>query len=170
MSSKNDMRLGIFIAAAGIIILFGKLGVFGFLGRALWPLVILIPGLFLHVLFFSRRASAAVLIPAGILTVCGLVLGFCNTWGWGFMAHLWPLLLLGVAVGLYEYSLYSPARTGGLATTAVILGLLSLVLFIFSLLGTGALYLLGAVLIAAGIWLIAGRRKPGSRRKWNGGW
>ncbi|WP_342760332.1 hypothetical protein [Paenibacillus sp. PK3_47] len=164
------MKLGLFIAIAGIIILLGNLGVFGFLGRVLWPLLILIPGLLLHVLFFSRRAPAAVLIPAGFLTVSGLVLGFCNTWGWGFMAHLWPLLLLGVAAGLYEYSLYSRARTGGLTTAAVILGLLSLVLFIFSLMGTGALYLLGAVLIAAGIWLMAGRRKTGSRRKWNGGW
>ncbi|MEK5026597.1 hypothetical protein [Paenibacillus sp. FSL M7-1046] len=170
MSSKNDMKLGIFIAAAGIVILFGKLGVFGFLGRALWPLVILVPGLFLHVLFFSSRASATVLIPAGILTVYGLLLGLCNTWGWGLMTHLWPLLLFGIAVGLYEYSLYSSARTGGLMTTSVILGALSLVLFIFSLLGTGALYLLGAVLIAAGIWLMAGRGKPGSRKKWNGGW
>lgn len=170
MSSKNDMKLGIFIAAAGIVILFGKLGVFGFLGRTLWPLVILVPGLFLHVLFFTRRASATVLLPAGILTVYGLMLGLCNAWGWGLMRHLWPLLLLGIAVGLYEYSLYSSSRTGGLTTTAVILGLLSLVLFIFSLLGTGALYLLGAVLIAAGIWLMAGRGKPGGRRKWNGGW
>jgi hypothetical protein len=170
MSSKNDMKLGVFIAAAGFVILLGKLGVFGFLGRALWPLVILIPGLFLHVLFFSRRASASVLIPAGILTVYGLLLGFCNTWGWGFMRHLWPLLLLGIAVGLYEYALYSPARTGGLTTTAVILGVLSLVLLVFSLMGTGALYLLGFILVAAGIWLMLGRRKQGSRKKWNGGW
>ncbi|WNS43801.1 hypothetical protein [Paenibacillus sp. MMS20-IR301] len=170
MSSKNDMKLGVFIAAAGIVILFGKLGVFGFLGRTLWPLVILLPGLFLHVLFFTRRASATVLLPAGILTVYGLLLGICNMWGWGLMSHLWPLLLLGIAVGLYEYSLYSSGRNGGLTTTAVILGLLSLVLFIFTLLGTGALYLLGAVLIAAGLWLMLGRGRAGKRKKWNGGW
>ncbi|CQR57558.1 hypothetical protein JI735_00835 [Paenibacillus sonchi] len=170
MSSKNDAKLGIFILAAGIVILFGKLGVFGFLGRALWPLVILVPGLFLHVLFFSRRAPASVLLPAGILTVYGLLLGLCNTWGWGLMSHLWPLLLLGIAVGLYEYSLYSPGRNGGLTTTAVILGLLSVVLLVFSMLGTGALYVLGAILIAAGAWLIFGRGKPGGRKKWNGGW
>lgn len=170
MSSKNDMRLGVFIAAAGIVILLGKLGVFGFLGRVLWPLVILVPGLFLQVLFFSRRASAAVLVPAGILTVWGLLFGFCNTWGWGYMSHLWPLLLFGIAAGLYEYSMFASARTGGLMTSSVILGVLSLLLLIFSLLGTGALYLLAAVLIAAGIWLIAGRGKPGSAKKWNGGW
>lgn len=170
MSSNKDMKLGIFNAAAGLIILFGKLGVFGFLGRALWPLVILIPGLFLHVLFFSRRASAAVLIPAGILTVYGLLLGFCNTWGWGYMRHLWPVLLLGVAVGLYEYAFYSPARNGGITAAAVILGVLSLVLLVFSMIGTGVFYLLGILLVAAGIWLMLGRRKQGSRKKWNGGW
>lgn len=170
MSSKNDMKLGVFIAAAGIVILFGKLGVFGFLGRTLWPLVILVPGLILHVLFFTRRASASALIPAGILTVYGLLFGLCNTWGWDLMRHLWPVLLLGIAVGLYEYSMYSPARTGGLTTTAIILGGLSLVLVIFTLLGTGALYLLGAVLVAAGLWLMLGRGRPRRGKKWNGGW
>jgi hypothetical protein len=98
MSSKNDMKLGIFIAAAGIVILFGKLGVFGFLGRALWPLVILLPGILLHVLFFNRRTSASVLIPAGILTVYGLALRDYAIHGAGsLMRHLWPLLLFGIA-------------------------------------------------------------------------
>lgn len=170
MSSKNDMKLGIFIAAAGLVILLGKMGVFGFLGRALWPLILLIPGLILHVLFFTRRASASVLVPAGILTVYGLLFGLCNTWGWELMRHLWPVLLLGIAVGLYEYSLYASPRTSGLMTTSVILGLLSLVLVFFTLLGTGALYLLGAVLVAAGIWIMLGRGGRGSRKKWNGGW
>ncbi|MNW59433.1 hypothetical protein D3C74_373480 [compost metagenome] len=86
------------------------------------------------------------------------------------MSHLWPLLLFGIAVGLYEYAFYSPARTGGLTATSVILGVLSLVLFIFTLLGTGALYLLGIVLVAAGAWLMFGRRKQGNSKKWNGGW
>ncbi|MDQ0192605.1 hypothetical protein [Paenibacillus wynnii] len=170
MSSKNDIKIGLFIAAAGIVILFGKLGVFGFLGRNLWPLLVLLPGLFLHMLFFSRRASAGVLIPAGILTVYGLLFGLCNTWGWGLMKNLWPILLLGFAVGLYEYSLHTSSRTAGLSGTAIILGLLSLVLLIFSLLGTGALYLLGAILIAAGVWLISGVGKSRNRKKWNRGW
>jgi hypothetical protein len=170
MSSKNDLKLGLFIAAAGIVILLGKLGVFGFLGRNLWPLVLLLPGLFLHVLFFNRRASAEVLIPAGILTVYGLLFGFCNTWGWGLMRYLWPILLLGLAVGLYEYSLYSTSRSGGLSGTAIILGILSLVLLIFSWLGTGALYLLGAILVAAGVWLMSGAGKSRKPKKWDRGW
>jgi hypothetical protein len=165
MSSKNDIRLGIFIGAAGIVILFGKLGVFGVLGRALWPLVILLPGLVLHMLFFSRRASASVLIPAGILTVYGLLFGLCNIWGWGLMKYLWPVLLLGIAVGLYEYFINSPRRTG-LSVIAVILGVLSIVLCIFSLMGTGVIYLIGIVFIAAGIWLITGRGRTRGRNRW----
>lgn len=166
MSSKNDIKIGAFIAAAGIIILFGKLGVFGFVGRSLWPLVILLPGLLLQVLFFSRRASATVLIPAGILTVYGLLFFLCNIGGWGLMKYLWPLLLFGVAVGLYEYSLYASTRTGGVSVIAVTLGLISLALCIFSLFGTGAIYLIGIVLVAAGIWLITGRGKSRSRNTW----
>ncbi|HEY4431515.1 MAG TPA: hypothetical protein VGN87_10790 [Paenibacillus sp.] len=165
MSSKNDIRLGIFIGAAGIVILFGKLGVFGVLGRALWPLVILLPGLVLHMLFFSRRASASVLIPAGILTVYGLLFGLCNIWGWGLMKYLWPVLLLGIAVGLYEYFINSPRRTG-LSVIAVILGVLSIVLCIFSLMGTGVIYLIGIVFIVAGIWLITGRGRTRGRNRW----
>ena len=164
------MKVGLFIAAAGIVILFGKLGVFGFLGRNLWPLLILLPGLFLHLLFFSRRASATVLIPAGVLTVYGLLFGLCNTWGWGLMKHLWPVLLLGFAVGLYEYSLHAFSQSSGLTITAVILGLLSIILLVFSWLGTGALYVLGAILIAAGVWLITGVGKTRNRNKWNRGW
>ena len=166
MSSKNDIRLGIFIITAGIVILFGKLGVFGFLGRALWPLVILLPGLVLHMLFFSRRASATVLIPAGILTVYGLLFGLCNIWGWGLMKYLWPVLLLGIAVGLYEYSINSPRRTGGLSAIAVILGVVSITLCVFSLMGTGVIYLIGIVFIVAGIWLITGRGRTRGRNRW----
>lgn len=165
MSSKKDIQLGIFIVAAGIVILLGKLGVFGFLPRAL-PLVILIPGIVLHMLFFSRRASVSVLVPAGILTVYGLLFGLCNIWGWGLMSNLWYVLLLGLAVGLYEYSIYEPRRTGGLSAIAVTLGLLSLALCIFNLMGTGAIYLIGIVLIAAGIWLITGRGRARGRNRW----
>lgn len=166
MSSKNDFKLGVFIAVAGLVILLGNLGVFGFLGRTLWPLVILLPGLFLHMLFFSRRASSSVLIPAGILTVYGLLFMLCNIAGWGLMKYLWPVLLLGIAVGLYEYSLYTSSRTGGLSVIAVILGSLSLLLCIFSLLGTGAMYLIGIGLVAVGIWLITGRGRFRGRNRW----
>ncbi|GIO55597.1 MULTISPECIES: hypothetical protein [Paenibacillus] len=169
MSSRNDLKLGLFIVIAGIVILLGKLGVFGFLGRTLWPLVLLIPGLVLHMLFFGNRARATVLVPGGILTVYGLLFLLCSTISWGLMSYLWPALLLGIAVGLYEYYLFEKPRPSSLLPASVILGLASLVLFFISLLHTAVIYILAVLLIALGIWLIAGRGKS-RNRKWKSGW
>lgn len=169
MSSRNDVKLGLLIVVAGIVILLGKLGVFGFLGRALWPLIILIPGLLLHVLYFSKRARAAVLVPGGILTVYGLLLGLCNTFGWGLIHYLWPAFLLGIAVGIYEYYLFESPQPESMLPIALILGFASLVLFFFSLLHTAAIYILVVLLIGGGVWLITGRRRSKGGR-WKGGW
>lgn len=169
MSSKKDLMLGVFIVAAGVVILLGKLGVFGFLGRTFWPLLILVPGLILHVLYFGRRASAAILIPAGILTVYGLVFLICSIWGWSLMGSLWPLLILGIAIGLYEYYLYETPRPGAVLPMALGLTLLSVVIFFFTWLYTGALYIVALVLIAIGIWLIYGRART-KGGKWTRGW
>ncbi|MBT2761670.1 MULTISPECIES: hypothetical protein [Paenibacillus] len=170
MSSRKDLALGIFIVVAGVVILLGKLGVFGFLGRTLWPLVLLLPGIFLHIMFFGRRASAAILIPGGILTVYGLLFFICNIGGWGLMTSLWPVLILGVAVGLYEYYLYESPRPGAALPVALGLTVLSVLIFIFTWLETGAFYIIALILIAAGIWMIFGRNRSGRNNKWSRGW
>lgn len=171
MSSKKDLMLGVFIVTAGVVILLGKLGVFGFLGRIFWPLLLLVPGLLLQVLFFIRRAPAVILIPGGILTVYGVLFLICSFWGWDLMATLWPVLILGVGIGLYEYYLYESPRPGGVLPAALGLMLLSVVILIFTWLNTGALYIIALVLIAAGIWLIFGRNRGRSRGgKWSRDW
>ncbi|MFC7681530.1 hypothetical protein [Paenibacillus sp. GCM10028914] len=169
MSSKKDLMLGVFIVAAGVVILLGKLGVFGFLGRTFWPLVLLVPGLLLHVLYFGRRVSAAILIPAGILTVYGLLFLICSIWGWSLMGSLWPLLIFGVAVGLYEYYVCETPRPAAALPISLGLTLLTALIFIFTWLYTGAMYIIAFVLIAAGIWLIY-RRKRTKGGKWSRGW
>ncbi|NMO94804.1 LiaF transmembrane domain-containing protein [Paenibacillus lemnae] len=168
MSSKRDLSLGLFIIAAGVFILLGKLGVFGFLGRTLWPLVLLIPGVLLHLLYFGRRTSAGILIPAGILTVYGVLFLICSFWGWHLMSILWPALILGIGIGVYEYYLYESPRPGGALPVAAVLIVLSFILFVFSWLNTGAFYVIALILILAGIWLIYGRGRKGSS-KWSRG-
>ncbi|GAB6929592.1 hypothetical protein JCM10914A_35750 [Paenibacillus sp. JCM 10914] len=170
MSSRKDLALGIFIVVAGVVIFLGKLGVFGFLGRTLWPLVLLLPGILLHLLFFARRASAAILIPAGILTVYGLLFFICNFAGWGLMAVLWPVLMLGIAVGMYEYYVFETPRPAAALPIALGLTLLSVPIFIFSWLSTGAFYIIALILIAAGIWIIFGRNRSKRQNKWSRGW
>ncbi len=166
MKNRNQGLFIILLIAAGLIILLGKLGVFAFLGRAFWPLLILLPGILLQLACFSRSLSSYWLIPAGTLTVYGILFFLCNTWGWSLMEVLWPLLISGIALGLYEYYSLSSVRVDrriGLA--GVLLGALSMVLLLFTILGSAFLYMIAIVLIAAAIWLFLGQNKSGRMRK-----
>ncbi|OUM95949.1 MAG: hypothetical protein A9Z00_06175 [Thermobacillus sp. ZCTH02-B1] len=158
MSNKQSM-IGLTILAAGLVILLGKLGVFAFIGNIFWPLLILVPGVLLHLLYFGRMLTSAVaLIPAGVLTVYGLLFFVCNLGGWKLLVWLWPVFIAGPAVGLYEYSVFGPNRDRTLRMIAVGLIALSALLLLIGLFRSAFIYLLAAALILAGAWMAWGRR------------
>ena len=167
MSFNKDVKTGLAIAAAGLFILLGQLGVFGYLFKALWPvLLLLLPGVLAHALFFAGRMPALILVPGAMLTVYGLLFAVCNVFGWHLMRSLWPVLLLGIAVGLYEYAYFGGSRNRVLPVAAWTLAGLSVLLLFFGVLKTAAFYVLGLLLIAVGIWLALsrdGRRQRRSR-------
>lgn len=152
--SKNQSALGVFILLAGVVILLGKLGVFSFIGTVFWPLFILVPGILLHVLFFSRMLPSWVLIPAGILTTYGLIFQICNWFGFDLMMYLWPFFMFGVAIGLYEYYWFEPHRPKGIFLASMILTIISAVFFGISLLWGAGIYFVAIVLIIVGAFLI----------------
>jgi len=146
--SRNQTAVGIAILAAGIVILLGKLGVFAFIGSVFWPLFVLVPGILLHVLYFGRTLPyAAMLVPAGLLTVYGLLFFICNVAGWGALAWLWPLFLLGPAVGLYEYATFGHGVPRTLQTAALALAALSCLMLLLALLWTWGIYIAAIALI-----------------------
>lgn len=165
VTNRNQGLIGLFIVCAGLIILLGKLGVFSFIGHVFWPLVILLPGIVLQLLYFSRSAPPIILFPAGVLTVYGALFFLCNTWGWWIMAYLWPILILGIAVGLYEYYVCAATPTSrNIGFAAIALTVLSGIMLIFSLLGAFGFYFIAFALILGGLWLLASRSN--SKRGW----
>lgn len=157
--SRNQYTAGLVILSAGLVILLGKLGVFAFIGSMFWPLFVLVPGILLHVLYFGRTLRyAAVLVPAGLLTVYGLLFFVCNAAGWNLLAVLWPVFLLGPAVGLYEYATFGHGVPRSMQSIALGLGALSILLLLLSLLWTWGVYIVALGLIAGGAWLAFGRR------------
>lgn len=164
MSDNNKLMTGILILAAGIIILLGKLGVFSFLGKALWPLLLLIPGIVFHLWHFWRKGPSELLLPGGILTVYGVLFIIANIWGWSTLKYTWPGFILGIAVGLYEYEFFSSVRQNGVMIAAVIVGAVSIILFGITLFSLALIYLIAIALIIGGVWLIAARGK--TRRSW----
>ncbi|MFC5403029.1 hypothetical protein [Cohnella soli] len=160
--NRQSAAVGIGVAAVGLIILLGKLGVFAFIGSVFWPLFILIPGVLLHVLYFGRMVPSVALIPAGALTGVSIVLLIGNWFGWGLMKVLWPLFPLALAVGLYEYYVFSYERSRQIWTAAIGLAAVSAALFVIMLLWTWGIYLIAAALIGVGVWIVV--RRPRSWR------
>ena len=163
MNGRNERAIGIFIAVAGLVILLGKLGIFGYIGRTFWPLVLLVPGILLHLYYFMRKTSATILIPAGLFTVYGILFLICNLSGWDLLVYLWPVFLFGIALGLFEYALFEYPRPAMIYSISIISLAVSIVLLFVTLLTTGFIYVFAALLIFAGIWLIFGRPKPNRR-------
>jgi hypothetical protein len=155
--TRNNYSIGIALIAVAIVLLLGKLGVFAFLGRVFWPLLLLALGGVLHALYFLRMAPPVALVPGGMLIAYSLLFLFCNVFGWGYMAYLWPGFIFGVAVGLYELYLFDRHSPRGLYTAAIILAVVSAVFFGLTLLFRMNVYLIIILLLAAGCVLLLRR-------------
>jgi hypothetical protein len=90
----------------------------------LWPLVVIFGGLLLVVpplLVRDQRGLGALYIPGIPVLVTGGILLFCSFFdAWNAWAWLWPLEVLGVALGFAIASIYM--RTVWLALPAIIVG------------------------------------------------
>lgn len=158
--ARNSYTIGILLIGIAVILLLGKLGVIHFIASFFWPLVLLIPGLVFHMLFFKRTLPSGVLVPGGILTTYALMFFYCNLFGWSAMSYLWPGFILGVAIGLYELHLFDRNTDRGVWIAAMILGIISAVFFAITLLFKLGVYVIAIVLVLAGAALIF--RRPRS--------
>ncbi|MEF2245559.1 MULTISPECIES: hypothetical protein [unclassified Paenibacillus] len=156
---KNKYSAGIILLIVGVIILLGKAGVFGFLGAIFWPLLVLIPGILIHVLYFGRLVPAYMLVPGGVLVVYSLLFILCNIFGWDSLKFLWPLFIFGVAAGLYEYYLFGSSVPKIVFTAAIALTAASALFFVIALMWSWGIYVIAAALIGAGAWLTISSRK-----------
>jgi hypothetical protein len=156
--ARNNYSIGIILIAVAVVLLLGKLGVFHFLGSLLWPLLVLVPGLLLHFLFFNRVLPAGVLVPGGMLVTYSLMFFFCNLFGWHAMGYLWPGFIFGVAVGLYELYIFHRDSDKNIRLASIVLTVLAAALFLMMILFKVGIYLIALLLVLAGFLLIL--RKP----------
>ncbi|MCR8641951.1 hypothetical protein NV379_04705 [Paenibacillus sp. N1-5-1-14] len=156
--ARKNYSLGVVLLVVAFILLLGKLGVFSFIGVHLWPLLVIGLGLLLHWLYFSRHMPPTVLIPGGALVTYGVLFFICTLFGWGLMSSLWPVFILGIAVGLYEVSMFERQTGRSFLTASIVLGLVSVGLFVLTLLVQGGVYMIIILLILAGVYMIF--RKP----------
>jgi len=157
MTGKR-FSIGILLIVIAIILGLGKLGVFSFIGRNFWPLLVLLAGAGLHLLYFRKMAPSVVLIPAGMLLTYGIVFLYAVLFGWDSMSYMWPGFIFGIAVGLYEVYYFDRGSERSMLYGAIGLASLSVLLLGVVMLFTVGIYLIILLLILVGAFLIF--RKP----------
>jgi hypothetical protein len=105
---KQNSLFGIFLMFIGSVLLADQIYDIDFLSFSnFWPLLILIPGIFLEISFFSLKKEPTILVLGGILTTAGLFFIFEIATNKQYSTETWAIYTFGLSVGLLQYYLFS---------------------------------------------------------------
>lgn len=159
---RSRIGLGVLLIALGALFLIGRQLQFDW-GSVGWPIFIVASGLGLFVLAFAvgGKPGTGFAVPAGIVTMTGVVLAVQNATGlWQTWAYAWALVApFGVGLGLVVYGLLTGQRDlvkGGTAPLLTGLGLFAgFALFFEGFIGLSGFAIAGAdTIIAAGVVIL----------------
>ena len=150
---KINYIFGFLLLFIGVMLILSNFSVIEIVWENLWPLFLLIPGIFFELSYFISRKDAGLLVPGGILITYGLLFSINVIFGWHLMDNLWPIFPLGVAIGLFQLYLFG-GREKGLLIPVGILGAVSLFFLFNNLLFVDFRLLAGILLVLIGIWII----------------
>ncbi|MDD3243347.1 MAG: hypothetical protein PHD32_06475 [Eubacteriales bacterium] len=115
MKNKSMILWGVILVAVGVLLVLTQVGVLHITGDMLPAVIMLGVGVCFHIGFaLSGGKNPGLLVPGGILLVYGGLYLACAIGGFGMMAKLWPLYILGVALGLFELYAFSRGRSGSM--------------------------------------------------------
>ena len=155
---KINYLFGLFLLFIGVLLILANFGVIEISWNNLWPLFLLIAGIFFELSYFISQKDAGLLVPGGILITYGLLFLVNVNYGWHLMENLWPIFPLGVAIGLFQLYLFG-GQEKGLLIPVGILGAVSLFFLINNLLYVDFRLLAGILLVLIGIWVIIKKAK-----------
>ena len=162
---KINYLFGLLLLLIGGLLILANFGVIEIAWDNLWPLFVLIPGILFELSYFNCRKDddnrggiedfpgSALLVLGGILITYGLLFLVNVIYGWHLMENLWPIFLLGVAIGLLQAYLFG-GREKYLLIPVGILGAISLFFLINNLVFIDFRLLAGILLIVIGLWII----------------
>ncbi|MCB2289091.1 DUF5668 domain-containing protein [Clostridium sp. CS001] len=105
---KRNSLFGLFMIFMGSLLLADQIYGIDFLSFSnFWPLFILVPGILLEASFFYFKKDPAILVLGGVLTTTGLLFFFETSTNWQYSSETWPFYTFGLAIGLFQYYLFS---------------------------------------------------------------
>lgn len=168
---QRNIGFGIGLVVLGLVFLIGpalNLQAFG------WPFFVIIPGVILLFLAFTKSVgNGSLAVPGSIVTVTGLILLVLNITGrMDAWAYAWALVMAGAGVGTYIYGSIAGSDTlkrngsrGALAGVAlfIVFGLV-FELFIFGTFSTVLRWAIPLLMLAAGAYILyRGTNRPPQR-------
>lgn len=118
MKRVNSLVWGTVLLLLGIVLVLNQLQIIDVGSGMIFPILLLALALLFHLYyFFSGRGNEGLLVPGGILLVYGLMflLGDLNSEQSNiFYNGLWPLWILGPALGLFELYVFSRGTKGSM--------------------------------------------------------
>ena len=150
---RGNYVVGAIFILLGIAFLLSNMGIIDINFSQHWPLTLLIPGLLFELGYFIKRKDPGLLVPGGMFTTYGALFYINILYGWHWMAYLWPLFPLGVAIGLFQLYLFSE-REALLLVPVGIIGGFSLVALTFTLSFWNISLVISIILILIGLIII----------------
>jgi hypothetical protein len=118
MESRNIIP-GLLLIVIGAVILLANLGIFSLVG--LWPLAVIILGVFFFILWLKDREDYGLLMPAAILTIVGCLFFYCEQNGWHHMSNLWPVFMIAPGFGFILMYVFGDQEPGLLIPGTIML-------------------------------------------------
>lgn len=162
MKNKN-IFLGLLFLMIGLLwIINSAFGIKIFNKENFWPLCVLLPGLCFEISYLITKKTPIILLPGGILTIVGALFLFEQFTEWKYVEKTWPIYPLAVAIGLFQ--LYVATKKKGFLVGVILLGIISLGCFSFTLFGDifsiiEMTYLVPGILIISGLILLFTSKK-----------
>lgn len=158
---NRNITIGLVLVALGVFLILQKtIGLDIEVWSFIWPLFLLIPGIAMHINYFSKEKGSRNLVVAGILTVYGGLFLFNTLTNNVYNDKLTFIYFLGIAIGFFENYILGNKKNSDLSATLIFL-IISVIIFlkdIFPHLNNLRDYILPGILILFGIYILIKRR------------
>lgn len=132
--SNTRIFFGIFVVLIGLLLLLDQ-WVIALKFDNWWQVLLLIPGVFLWIQFFSKRANPGLLIPGTILILYSLYFFFNQLTGHRFAGETSFIFVFAIACGLFIKRHFSKEKNNGLLAAGWILTGISIIIFLSTVSG-----------------------------------
>ena len=125
MKSRNTLLGALLVIVGGILFIARYAFNSSFLSLGpndFWPMIIILVGAGFELAHFITLKVPAFLIPGGILITNGLLFFFEVFTDWKFAQYTWPVYIVSVVVGLFQFYLATGRRYKGLLIAISIIG------------------------------------------------